>query len=262
MSTKNIAALVLAGGVVKEKHAASWEPLLPPGTRNRALLELSGKPMYQHVVETLQATPGISRILLAGDVPLLPGCTPVAGGESMVDTLLNGVAALDATETRFLVATADIPFLTSQAVADLLADAPESADFVYSIIPAQVCYAAFPEMRRTTLKLAEGEFTGGNLVVLSPEFLRTKEAVVRHAYALRKNVPGLAALLGPSTILRLLASRVAPSLLTLPQLEAAVGRLLGGATARAIVSQHAGVGADVDHPEDVPLARKYLGAGQ
>lgn len=259
MSQKNIAALVLAGGQVKDKHAASWEPLLPPGTRNRALLELGGKPMYQHVVAALQATPGVSRILLAGDVPLLPGCIAVSGGDSMVDTLLNGVAALQPDETRFLVVTADIPFLTPQAVTEVLDSAPARADFVYSIIPAQVCYDAFPEMRRTTLKLAEGEFTGGNIVVLNPEFLRTKEAVVRHAYALRKNVPGLAALLGPATILRLLASRVAPSLLTLPQLEAAVGRLLGGAVARAIIVPHAGVGADVDHPEDVPIARRALG---
>ena len=95
-------------------------------------------------------------------------------------------------------------------------------------------------------------------MVLNPEFLRTKAAVVRHAYALRKNVPGLAALLGPATILRLLVSRIAPALLTLPQLEAAVSRLLGGATARAIPTTHAGIGADVDHPEDVALVRSYF----
>lgn len=216
--------------------------------------------MYQRVVEVLQATPGVGRILLAGEVPLLPGCLPVSGGESMVDTLLKGVAALGPQETRLLVVTADIPFLTPDAITALLKEAPD-ADFVYTIIPAALCQAAFPEMRRTTLRIAEGEFTGGNVVLLNPAFLRTSEAVVRKAYALRKNVPGLAALLGPTTILRLLASRLAPTLLTLPQLEAAVSRLLGGARARALVSPFPGVGADVDHPEDVALARKYLASG-
>jgi len=253
----SVVALVLAGGQVKEKYAASWEPFLPKGTRNRALLELGGKAMYQRVVEVLQATPEVGRILLAGEVPPLSGCESIAGGESMVDTLLSGVAALGTEETRLLVVTADIPFLTPEAVQALLQDAPE-ADFVYTIIPAGLCQTAFPEMRRTTLKLAEGEFTGGNVVLLNPAFLRTSEAAVRKAYALRKNVPGLAALLGPSTILRLLVSRAVPQVLNLPLLEAAVSRLLQGARARAVVSPFPGVGADVDHPEDVPLVRRYL----
>lgn len=252
-----VVALVLAGGQVKDKYAASWEPLLPPGTRNRALLDLGGKPMYQRVVEVLQATPEVGRILLAGEVPLLAGCEPVAGGESMVDTLLSGVAALGPEAKRLLVVTADIPFLTPAALQELLATAPD-ADFVYTIIPAATCKAAFPEMRRTTLTLAEGEFTGGNVVILNPAFLRTSEAAVRKAYALRKNVPGLAALLGPNTIMRLLLSRIVPQVLNLPELEAAVGRLLNGARARAVVSNHPGVGADVDHPEDVPIVRRYL----
>lgn len=178
----------------------------------------------------------------------------------MVDTLLNGVAALRREETRLLVVTADIPFLTPEALVDLLHSAPD-ADFVYTIIPASLCREAFPDMRRTTLKIAEGEFTGGNVVLLNPAFLRTSEAAVRKSYALRKNVPGLAALLGPGTILRLLASRLSPALLSLPQLEAAVSRLLGGARARALISRFPGIGADVDHPEDVALVRLYLARG-
>lgn len=256
----SVAALVLAGGQVKEKDVPHWEPMLPAGTRNRALLELVGKPMYAHVVGVLQATPGIGRILLAGEVPLLPGCLPVAGGESMVDTLLNGVATLTSEETRLLVVTADIPFLTPEALSYFLQRAPD-ADFVYTIIPAALCQEAFPEMRRTTLRIAEGEFTGGNVVLLNPSFLRTSEVAIRKAYALRKNVPGLAALLGPATIFRLLASRAVPQLLSLPQLEGAVSRLLAGASARAVVTPFPGVGADVDHPEDVARVRAYLARG-
>jgi GTP:adenosylcobinamide-phosphate guanylyltransferase len=252
-----VAALILAGGNIKPKHAADWRPLLPDGATNRALVELAGKPMVSYVVDAVKATPGIGRILIAGDVPTPSGCTAVAGGSSLVETLLNGVAALEPSETRLFVVTADVPFLTSEAIADLLKRAPE-ADFVYSIVEASVCEATFPTMRRTTLKVAEGIFTGGNMVLIRPDFLRNNAATVHQAYALRKNIPGLAAMLGPGVILRLIASRVAPNILPLAALEAAVSRALGGATAVAFISPHAGVGADIDRPEDVAIARAYL----
>jgi CTP:molybdopterin cytidylyltransferase MocA len=89
----------------------------------------------------------------------------VPGGETLVDTLLNGVAALAPDETRLLVATADIPFLTPDAVRDLLqrADAIGGTDFAYPIVEAARCREQFPEMKRTTLKIKEGEFTGAIL---------------------------------------------------------------------------------------------------
>ncbi|MES2461822.1 MAG: hypothetical protein V4671_14655, partial [Armatimonadota bacterium] len=109
-----------------------------------------------------------------------------------MDTLLNGVAALAPEETRLLVATADVPFLTPEAVTDLLqrADAMGgNADFGYPIVEAARCRERFPEMKRTTLRIKEGEFTGGNLVLLNPAFLREHQQVIRDAYARRKDVP-------------------------------------------------------------------------
>ncbi len=255
------AALILAGG----KLSPDLVPVAE-GATNRALIPLApNRVMLDYVVEALRAgfvqSSGSGRILLAGDdIPLPTGCVAVPGGETLVDTLLNGVAALAPDETRLLVATADIPFLTGEAVSDLLhrADALSDADFVYPIVPVARCRERFPDMKRTTLRIKEGEFTGGNTVLLNPAFLRQHEQVIRTAYARRKDVPKLAALLGPGLIARLIVSRIVPQTLAIGHLEAAVGRLIGGAKARAVITPYAEIGVDVDKPDDVRIARAML----
>ena len=234
------------------------------GITNRALIPLGGRPMLDYVVEA--AREGLSlhgaggRILVAGEVPLPSGCVAVDGGESMIDTLLNGASALTPNEMRLLIVTADIPFVTGAALADFLerAEAVSPAAFVWPIVEASRCKAQFPGMRRTTLRLREGEFTGGNIALLDPAFLRERETLLRDAYARRKSVVGLARLLGPEVLFRLAVSRVAPGLLPIAFLEAAVGRVLGSVTVRAVVTPFAEIGTDVDNPEDVAFAEQII----
>ncbi len=249
-----VAALILAGGTSSAEMQAAG------AAQNRALTLLNHRTMLDYVVDAVRAGVGSRlRILVAGEVPTPADCTPVPGGASLVDTLLNGVAALRPTETRLLVVTADVPFLSGEAVADFLQRADDAAaDFCYPIVDAERCQQHFPEMRRTTLRIAEGTFTGGNLALLKPAFLRERETVLRAAYARRKSIIGLANLLGPALLLRLAASRLMPRLLRIADLEAAVSRALGGdVRARAVVSSFPEVAADVDRPEDLEIARKW-----
>jgi GTP:adenosylcobinamide-phosphate guanylyltransferase len=247
-----IAALVLAGGSIPPAQRAAWG-----GIANRAVAEIAGQTLLQRVVTALQATPEVGTILVAGDVPLPAGCQAAPGGASLVDTLLLGAAALGAQEQRLLVVTADIPFLTPDAVQEFLAAAPNDAAFVYPIVPADSCRARYPAMRRTTLRIAEGAFTGGNIVLLDPAFLRARDPLLRAAWAQRKSVPGLARLLGGEIVGRLFLSRLVPGVLRIAHLEAAVSRVLGG-TARAVVCDRPEIGADIDHPEDIAVARAML----
>jgi GTP:adenosylcobinamide-phosphate guanylyltransferase len=253
------AVLILAGGRITPEMAA-----VAPGTTNRALIRLNGHAMLDYVVAAIRGGVNLSdteRLILAGDdLPAHYGGTRIPGGTSLVDTLLNAVAELTPQETRLLVFTADIPFLTAEAVSDFVrrASALGGAQFIYPIVDAAASRSMFPEMKRTTLRVAEGEFTGGNVVLLDPAFLRANEALLRHAYAQRKSVVGLARLLGPGTLVRLVASRALPKVLPIPYLEETVGRALGGATARAVVSPYPEIGADVDRPEDVAVAERIL----
>lgn len=252
------AALILAGG----KLAPELVPVAD-GATSRALIRVgaSGETMLELVVAAVRSgMNGTGRVLVAGDVPLPAGCEPVAGGDSLVQTLMNGVAALLPAETRLLLATADAPFLTPEAVADFStrAEAVMPTPFVYPLVAANVCAAAFPGMKRTTLRVAEGTFTGGNLALLDPAFLRRSESAIRDAYAQRKNVAGLARMLGAETIFRLLLSHLFPPLLSIAHVERALARLLRSDTPRAVITPFAGVGADVDRAEDVAFARTFL----
>lgn len=267
-TNNRVAALVLAGGKVSpEMRAAAGG-----NVENRALIALAGRPLLDYVVTAVRAglaqaasqhgngtgDPGRILVALPDPAGAPAGCVGVSSGTSLVDTLLAGVAALAPNETHLLVVTADIPFLTGPAVADFLQRAQATgAQFAWPIVPAGACEARFPGMRRTTLRVQEGTFTGGNLALLDPAFLRAREGLLREAYARRKSVVGLARLLGPATLLRLAASRALPGLLSIADAEAAVGRALG-TSARAVVSAYAEIASDVDKPEDLQAARRWM----
>ncbi len=255
-------ALILAGGDLPEAFIP-----VAGGVTNRALIRVgpNGETMLDLVAHAVQDgfaanTFAGGRILVAGDVPLPTGCEAVAGGASLVETLMNGVSALRPDETNLLIVTADIPFLTGDAVDDFLrrAEAVRPTAFAYSIIAADICRAAFPRMKRTTLRLAEGEFTGGNLALLDPAFLRENGSVIRDAYARRKDTGRLAGMLGAGTLARLLLSRLVPSLLTIRHVEQAAGRLLRSANPRAVITPFPEIGADIDRPEEITIAREIL----
>jgi hypothetical protein len=147
-------------------------------------------------------------------------------------------------EGRVLVATADIPHLTPEAVRFVLERAPEAA-LVYPIVPKEAVEARFPGNRRTYARLKEGTFTGGNLLLLDKALFFQALPLARRVVALRKRPLALARLIGLDILLKLLLGR-----LSLPELEARARRILG-VEARALVTPHPEVGVDVDKEEDL-----------
>jgi GTP:adenosylcobinamide-phosphate guanylyltransferase len=230
-----------------------------PGTPNRALWKIHDKTMLEHVLAAVQmALPDVPILVAGDDIPTHSGVVKVAGGKTRVETLLNGVAALkDTQDTRLLVVTADIPFITPEAITDFVSNAPD-ADFTYAIVPMEACKARFPMLKRTTLRLAEGTYTGGNLVFVRPQFLQTSEQAVLQAEARRKSVIGLAQMLGGETLIRFMASFVQPKVLTLTYLEAQVSKAIGGAAVKVYISNYAEVGTDIDSEDERKLAETLI----
>ena len=249
--------VVLAGG----SNDAGMEAAT--GVSNRALTPLGGRTMLDYVVSALRGSASVRNVFVVGEVPAGDGYRVVTGGATMLDNLMAGLGVAGAQE-RVLVSTSDIPFLTAESVDDFVRRAVESrADLCCPFVSVALCRERFPEMKRTAIKLREGQFTLGNLVLVNPSFLTEHRDTIQNAYAARKSPLKMASLLGWGLLARLvLAQTVSPSLLTVGALEAGVGRLLGGGCrAVGLESGFPEIGTNVDKPDDVVIARRMLGGG-
>ncbi len=244
--------VVLAGGRNSQEMAAAT------GTENRALTPIGARTMLDYVVSALSEAPSAGQVFVVGNVPQSRRYTQIAGRETLLENLLAGLDAAGEVE-RVLVSTSDIPFLTADAVEDFLSRAAATgAALCCSYVPLSLCLRKYPVMKRTAVRLSEGRFTLGNLMLVQPAFLRTRQEEISKAYASRKSPVQVARLLGFGLLLRLLGAQlIAPGLLSVAALEAAVSRVLGGRAA-GICSAYAEIGTDVDKPEDVAVARRLL----
>ncbi|MGC8967075.1 MAG: NTP transferase domain-containing protein [Thermus sp.] len=226
-------AIVLGGG--REAWAGKY------GVRSKALVPYRGRPMAEWVLEAL-AGAGLSAIYVGENPGLSP--PPRLTLPDQGSLLANLEAALAQVEGRVLVATADLPHLTPEAVRFVLERAPEAA-LVYPIVPKERVEARFPGNRRTYARLREGTFTGGNLLLLDKPLFFRALPLAKEVVALRKRPLALARRIGWDILLKLLLGR-----LSLGELEARARRLLG-VEARALITPYPEVGVDVDREEDL-----------
>ncbi|MGQ9753842.1 MAG: molybdenum cofactor guanylyltransferase [Thermaceae bacterium] len=220
-------AIVLAGG----QEAWAGGP--------KALYPYRGRPLADWVLEALKGA-GL-RVVYVGEskgLSVLPDLVlPEVGG-----ILDNLEVALTRTQGRVLVSTADLPHLTPEGVRYVLEHDPGAA-LVYTVVPKEAVEARFGHSRRTYVRLKEGVYTGGNLLLLDPIPFGQALPLARRVVALRKNPLALARLVGPDILLRFLLGR-----LSIRHLEAKAQRILGF-EARALIVPYAEVGVDLDRPE-------------
>ena len=193
-------------------------------------------------------------ITVVGDVPNDPRYVQIPDRGDFVANVAAGAAAFPAAE-YLLFATSDLPFLTGAVTRDFVRDGLQkaraaNADILYPIVPVAECYARYPNVKRTSLRLRDGIFTGGNLMLIRPSFLLERREWIEESYAARKSVLKIARLLGPGAILRLAVSqKMAPNLLTLDWLENRISRLIG-ATGRALLCHAPELATDLDRASD------------
>ncbi len=250
-SSETVPAVVLAGGKAKPEVVAAT------GVANRALVQVDGRTMLDHVVGALVAAESVGRIVVVGDVPDSESYARVPDRGSMVENMYAGLEVLGPSPFA-LIATSDIPYVTRDGVDDFVQRAVAAGgDFVYPIVRVADCYAKFPGLKRTAVKIREGEFTGGNIVLVRPDAMARMHDRISRAYALRKSPAKLALMLGLGTVTLFgLSILIRRGLLSIPRLEAAVSRLMGG-KARAAISPYPELATDIDSAEDLAaLARR------
>ena len=249
-----IPAIVLAAGGKKDKLA------LAEGVADKAMLPVGGRPMIDWVLEALAAAQRVGEVTVVADEgsPLteyLAGRVNVAipQGSSFLDSIEAGMAGY-ADQPRVLVCTGDIPLATGDHIDEFLGrcELEPRAELCYSMIRADVCEQQLPGGRRTTVKLREGVFTGGNIVTMAPAFLVREKQRFAEVFALRKSPLKLCRLLGWGFVIRLVLGRAA-----VPALVARVKVLLNCEVA-AVESPYASIGFDVDKPEDLKVVQAKL----
>lgn len=246
-------AVVLAGarneGPLKEVSDAPLE----------ALIEVGGRPMLAHVLEALRQTGQVGTVAIVGPREELAAAGdwvrwdhirfPGDAG-SLPANLKLGLDSL-ATQRPVLVVTSDIPLITPEAVVHFLrACAQEEADVYYPIIRREDSEARYPGVTRTYARLREGEFTGGNLALLSPAMVARHGPVLERAMALRKNPLALARLFGFGLFVKFVLGR-----LSVLDVERRFEKAFQ-VRAQAVLTPYPEVGLDVDKPSDLALVRQ------
>ena len=245
--------------------AGGLSPWLKPltGTEYRCLAPVGDKRIIDYIIDALQQSGCVRRIVIAARQEALPELratlpTDILLCEAEGDLPATALAAAkvlgeDSTE-KLLGVCDDIPLLTPASVRDFLAACAKQPqhELYYPIIPKDACLAAFPAAQRTYGKLADGIFTGGNMMLMAKRIMPQGQQVAREIFARRKSPLQLCNWLGWSFIIKLLLHR-----LTIADAEKRTSELLH-IKCKAIITRHADVGMDIDKPADLQLAAQYV----
>ena len=251
--------IILAGG-------AGTVTLPGQGERARALAELKGRRLLDYIVDGVRESSRVASVVLvthsihleAFRQAAVQGLLLCACDGSMAECAAAAIQKLreqPGHENITKVATVcdDLPFLTGEALDDFIARAEAAdADGVYAIVRKEACLREFPSLRRTFFHLKEGDFTGGNVSLVSVNLFPGCIEKMKEVFALRKNPVKLAAWLGPLFILKMLFHQ-----LSLEDVERKVSELFGY-RGRAVITDYACIGTDLDKAEEWAEAEKYL----
>lgn len=244
--------LILAGGT------ASPELFALAGQSDRALIDIGGEILIAPLLRAAREAFPTARIAVAGSEAVLtaaralvPEIIEVDPGERMVDNLAAGARALQA--EQLLVVSCDIPLVTAAELTEFVdASRAKNLDIAYPIVARTVCESAFPGGRRTYARLRDGEFTGGNAVLLPRARVPALVDLANVAYGARKNPARLARMLGAALVLKFVTKTLA-----IADVEVRAGRVLG-CHVGAVQVKGAAIAFDVDKPHDLEVVRKLM----
>lgn len=233
------------------------------GVSHKALAPLDGKPMIEHVLETLEAWEGAGEILVVCERDDLLETSPVAARLRRVHrirhvqaerspsaSVLRGLAL--AGEGPVLLTTADHPLLTPAMIDEFLAGIAPGVDVAALVARDATIQREHPTTARTYLRFSDAAVSGCNLfAVMTPRgwgAVRFWSRLERE----RKQPWKMARELGLPALLRFVTR-------TLP-LGAAIEALGAKADVHAAVveSSYAEAAIDVDKMSDHALVERIL----
>ena len=243
--------LILAGSRGGETDPAAAYA----GVSHKGLIKLEGKTLLERVLAAVGASGAAAIGVSAKDEAIVSALAgtgvavlPTASGPSQ--SVADGAASLG---FPLVITTVDQALLKPEWITQFLADTPDWADVAVLLAEEARVQAAAPGTKRTYLRFQDGRYSGCNLFLLRNEKALGVVQLWRKVEALRKQPWKIAAMLGPSFLIRYLLNW-----LTLDEAILRLGRLAG--VKAAAVRAHDGLAAvDVDKPSDLDLVRELVG---
>lgn len=227
---------------------------------NKSFIMINGRPMLGIILHTLQKVDAIKKIVIVGAVSELEAMRESGGyvydivpqKETFLDNIAAGMQQLDA-KTPCIVLSADAPLITKEAVEDFIARcSPYDSDFYYPIIHRDNCEEKFPRVERTYMRTKDGTFTGGNMMMVKPEWIINKIDDINIYLSYRKRPWKLVQTLPLFLIFKYLIRQI-----TLKEVEDYLSRLFD-IKASTVITPYAEIGVDVDKPSDLELVKEVL----
>ncbi|KKX69071.1 MULTISPECIES: nucleotidyltransferase family protein [Pseudomonas] len=235
------------------------------GTGCKALVPVAGVPMVRRVIEALEASDRIDRIVLVGparhllaqdasmtqllDTARISWLEPASSPSTSAAQAL----ARQPADRPVLVTTADHALLCREMVDYFLQQAAAGGhDFVVAVTPLDTVLARFPGTRRTSIRLRGGPYCGSNLFAFMTEDARRLASYWQRVEQDRKHPRRvIAGALGLGGVLRYLLGRLTLEQ-ALQQLSARLGVSLG-----AVIMPFAEAAIDVDSPLDYQMVERF-----
>jgi len=245
-------ALILAG----TKKKGSLE--IAENVDNKALIIIDDRPMVTYIVDALNHSENIDKIIVVGPKNELH---PYIGqkveeilnpGNSILENMERGLKYFNS-DDNLLILTSDIPLITPEAIDEFLNICTKRKLCIgYPIITKENIIKKYPETERTYVKMKEGILCGGNIVFFKPEVFFQNKEMIQELFNNRKNNLKNAKILGLKCILKFLFKT-----LTIEDAEKRVTDLIGYNSGAVMVS-YPEIMIDLDKLSDLKLIRKCL----
>jgi GTP:adenosylcobinamide-phosphate guanylyltransferase len=227
----------------------------------KALLSIAGKSMIQWVVDALDGSKSISKLIIVGlppdtDISSRHPLTFLPDHGSIISNIQAGVDQIhrdDPLTKKSLIVSSDIPAIKSSMVDWMIKIVEETdADIFYNVVTRQVMESVFPGSKRTYTRFRQQEVCGGDLNGLNLSFLSGGNPFFDEIINSRKNPIKQASLFGFDILVSLLLNR-----LSLQDVEKKISERIH-ARGKVLLCPFAEIGMDVDKPHQFEMVQSFI----
>ncbi|MEA2021115.1 MAG: nucleotidyltransferase family protein [Candidatus Caldatribacteriota bacterium] len=225
---------------------------------NKALILINDRPMINYVINALQESKNINKIVIVGPEKMLSKGIDrkidkiLNSGDTILENIEKGLNCFHSGDSA-LILTSDIPLITANAIDEFLEICiDKNADVGYPIITKERIMEKYPETERTYIKMKEGIICGGNIVLLKPEVFFQNKSLINELFENRKAIQKYVKILGFKFIIKFLFK-----ILTFKDIEKRISEIVGYNSIAVNVS-FPEMMIDLDKISDLELIRKVI----